>query len=232
MSQSPSERPPTAQLPLPFAPRQHSTFERFVVGANCELLQRLRARPKGFDCLWLFGDPGVGKTHLLKALCRGRANACYVAAGERAATDAELNACAGFAVVAVDDLPRWLGNRQAEVNFIGLYQRLLASAAQLVLSAHRSPRDLRFAVPDLGSRLRAAACYRVSPLRDEDKPRLLAEAAEDRGLWLGDEVIRFILDRVSRDQAELLRVLDRLDRSSLASQRHVTIPFAKEVLCL
>ena len=232
MPQSRSEGAAAAQLPLPFKPRQHSTFERFVAGANGELLQRLRRRHEGFDCLWLFGAPGVGKTHLLQALCLARRNACYVPATELAASDGALNAYARFAVVAVDDLPRWLGSRASEVSFIGFYQRLLASEAQLVLTAHRSPRELRFAVPDLGSRLRAAACYRIAPLRDEDKPRLLAEAAEDRGLWLGDEVIRFILDRVSRDQAELLRVLDRLDRSSLASQRRVTIPFAKEVLCL
>ena len=232
MPRTPSKNAAVAQLPLPFKPRAHSTFERFVAGANGELVQRLRRRACGFDCVWLFGEPGVGKTHLLQALCWHRTNACYIPAAELAANDATLDAYARFAVVTVDDLPRWLGNRQAEVSLMGFYQRLLASSAQLVLAADRSPLELCFALADLGSRLRAAACYQVTPLPDADKPQLLAGAARDRGLQLGDEVIRFILDRVGRDQSELLDMLDRLDRSSLASQRRITIPFAKEVLCL
>jgi len=219
------------QLILPFALREASTFERFVVGPNEELVDRLRRPGPGFDCIWLFGDSGVGKTHLLQALCHAEPDASYIPAGEIGA-DSVLDGYARFDVVTVDEVHRWLGSREQELALMALYNRLSARRARLVLTANSSPLDVIFAVADLASRLRAAACYRVAPLHDEDKVRLLVNAAKDRGLTLAPDVVRFLLLRVSRDQRELLLTLDRLDRSSLAAHRRITIPFIKETLCL
>ena len=219
------------QLTLPFALHESSTFERFVVGPNEELVDRLRRPGPGFDCKWLFGDTGVGKTHLLQALCHAEPDASYIPAREIGA-DSVLDGYARFDVVTVDEVHRWLGSREQELPLMALYNRLSARRARLVLTANRSPLDVTFAVADLASRLRAAACYRVAPLHDEDKVRLLVNAGKDRGLTLAPDVVRFLLLRLSRDQGELLRILDRLDRSSLAVHRRITIPFIKETLCL
>ena len=219
------------QLILPFALHESSTFERFVVGPNEELVDRLRRPGPGFDCIWLFGESGVGKTHLLQALCHAEPDASYIPAREIGA-DSVLDGYARFDVVTVDEVHRWLGSREQELALMALYNRLSARRARLVLTANRSPLDVTFAVADLASRLRAAACYRVAPLQDEDKVRLLVNAGKDRGLTLAPDVVRFLLLRVSREQVELLRILDQLDRSSLAVHRRITIPFIKETLCL
>lgn len=222
------------QLPLPFALRAQCTFAQFLAGDNGELVERLQGEEPGFACLWLYGSSGVGKTHLLQAVCHRQPQACYVPA---AAVSAELQALAGytrFATVTVDDVECWLGCRSAEVAVFDFYNRLRSAGAgaRLIVTASRSPLDCRFALPDLRSRLCAAACYRVLPLPEPAKPALLAAAAKARGLRLGEEVVRFLLARVGRDQGELLALLDRLDRSSLAAQRRITIPFVKETLCL
>lgn len=219
------------QLVLPLVAHECSTFERFVVGSNDELMDRLQRPEAGFDCLWLFGEPGVGKTHLLQAVCHASPEASYIPAREIGA-DSVLEGYAQFGVVTLDDVHCWLGNRDRELALMALYGSLSARQARLVVTANRSPRDIPFAVPDLGSRLRAAACYRVAPLHDDDKVRLLVEAGRDRGLELQADVVRYLLQRVSRDQRELLRVLDQLDRTSLAAHRRITIPFVKETLCL
>lgn len=218
------------QLPLPFEQRTRCTFEHFVAGANGELVERLGARRPGPDNIWLFGTPGVGKTHLLQALCQRHPDAAYIAAKERPLT--ALDEHARCDVVAIDDVSHWLGERRNEVALFDFYNGLLAAGARLVLAADRSPREIAFALADLGSRLRSAACYRVAPLADSDKARLLLATAHERGLLLGDDVVRFLLSHVGRGQGELLGVLDRLDCSSLAAQRRLTIPFVKEVLCL
>ena len=218
------------QQPLPFERPAHCTFEHFLVGANGELLERLKARGPGADNIWLFGQPGVGKTHLLLALCERHASSAYIPAKDLAPTALEGYAC--FDVVAIDDVPCWLAERRSEVALFDFYNNLRAAGARLVLSADRSPRELTFALGDLGSRLRAAACYRVAALADHDKAQLLHDAAAERGLLLGDDVVHFLLSHVGRGQGELLGTLHRLDRSSLASQRRITIPFVKEVLCL
>lgn len=223
---------PARQLPLPFEPQARSTFESFIAGPNDELVSRLRQRDIGFECLWLFGESGVGKTHLLQAMCRRLAHACYIPATGVDPRGNALEAYRRFDVVTVDDVGHWLGERQAELACFDLYNQLHAAGARLVLTADRSPRATNFALADLGSRLRAAACYRVAALADEDKRQLLADAAQQRGLRLGDEVVRYLLARASRGQHELMAMLDSLDRSSLAQQRHLTIPFVKRVLRL
>lgn len=219
------------QLTLPFALHECRTFGRFVAGQNEELIDRLRRPGLGFDCIWLFGESGVGKTHLLQALCHDEPEASYIPADEIGA-DSVLDGYVRSDVVTIDEVHRWLGSREQELALMALYNRLSAHQARLVLTANRSPLDVCFAVADLASRLRAAACYRVAPLHDDDKVRLLVDAAKDRGLALPADVVRFLLLRVGREQQELLRTLDRLDRSSLAAHRRITIPFIKETLCL
>lgn len=219
-----------AQLPMPFELPEQCTFERFIVGGNAELVKRLREPADSFEALWLFGPQGVGKTHLLQALCHDRAGAAYIPAGGIDATS--LDVYAWFDVVGVDDVQGWLGDRASETALFALYNRLVAKGATLVFTAERSPLHTQCVVPDLASRLRAANCYAVAPLSDEEKLKMLTAVARRRGFVLGDDVLRFLLVRTSRDQRELLRILDRLDHASLAEQRRITIPFAKEVLCL
>ncbi len=221
----------TRQLPLPFALPERHTFERFIGAANAELIDRLKRPVERFECLWLFGEPGVGKTHLLQAACHHLPRSAYVPTNV-AVADATLDGYRRFAFVGIDDIAVWLGARNAELAVIGLYNALAEAGSRLVVAAAKSPRDMRFALPDLASRLRAAACYRLAPLGDGDKVALIERAAAERGLRLGPEVVQFLLSRASRDPRDLLGIVDRLDRSSLAAGRRVTVPFVKEVLCL
>lgn len=226
----------TEQLALPFALGERGTFRHFVPGRNGELVERLRklAQSSGhaFDCLWLFGDSGTGKTHLLQAVCNDQANAAYVPAQEIAAENGSIDAYGKFETVTVDDVTAWIGTAASERPLMSLYNVLRGRRARLVLTADRSPRDIQFAVPDLGSRLRAAACYRIAALDDRDKLRLLSSVALERGFEMPSEVAQFLLARTDRDQRELLGVLDRLDKASLAQGRRLTIPFVKETLGL
>lgn len=220
------------QLGLPFALRDQSTFDRFVAGANGEAINQLRRRAKGFHCMWLFGEAGVGKTHLLQALCHEQEGSAYVPAGRITASALSLGGYGDFDAVHVDDLEHWLGARETELALLDLYNQLAAQGARLVVTTRAAPVEIDFALADLRSRLRAAGCYRIAPLNDADRALLLVDAARRRSLTLTPEVVRFLLSRADRDQRQLLRLLDSLDRSSLAAKRRITVPFVKEVLCL
>ena len=223
---------PSQQLALRFPLRPRSRFEHFVVGANSAPVERLRTQAGRFECLWLFGSPGVGKTHLLQAACHAGADAAYLPARRIPADEASLQRYARFRTVLVDDVEAWFRHAATERELYGLYNELARAGARLVFTASRSPRECEIALPDLASRLCAAECYEVARLSDEDMLPLLVNAAQDRGLRLSEDVVRFLLTRVSRDQKSLLDTLSRLDQASLTRKRGITVPFVKEVLGL
>ncbi len=89
-----------------------------------------------------------------------------------------------------------------------------------------------FSLADLDSRLRAAQIFAILPLDDADRAHAIERLATQRGLELGADVVAFILRRAPRRMDELIATFDRLDRGSLAQQRRLTIPLAKDVLGL
>lgn len=232
MTARPAPAPePRRQLALHFPLRPRSRFERYIKGANAAAVERLREPATRFECLWLYGAPGVGKTHLLQAACHAAAGA-YLPALRIPAERVSLHHYARFPAVLVDDIEAWLGHAAAEREMYGLYNELAQAGARLVFTAASSPRECEFALADLASRLCAAECYEIGRLPDHDMLPLLVSAAQDRGLRLSEDVVRFLLTRVSRDQKTLLDTLSRLDCAALTRRRGVTVPFVKEVLRL
>ena len=58
----------------------------------------------------------------------------------------------------------------------------------------------------------------------------VTQEADARGVFLGDEVMDFILHRFSRDLGSLMQLLDHLDTYALQAQRAITIPLVKSML--
>ena len=59
---------------------------------------------------------------------------------------------------------------------------------------------------------------------------MLRQAADARGVFLGDEVMDFMLTRFSRDLGHLMELLDLLDGYSLQTQRAITIPMIRSMM--
>jgi DnaA family protein len=59
---------------------------------------------------------------------------------------------------------------------------------------------------------------------------VLRQNADERGIFLSDEVMDFILNRFSRDLGSLVQLLDQLDGYALQTQRAITIPLLKSML--
>src|SRR5436190_1859256 len=83
---------------------------------------------------------------------------------------------------------------------------------------------------DLRTRLAWGLVYQLKPLTDAEKALYLRAEAGRRGLRLSDEVVWYLLNHLPRDLGSLHRVLEVLDRYSLASQRAVTLPLVREAL--
>ena len=184
------------------------TFANFVHGRNAELFRALEAAARdelAEPVLYMWGEAGAGKSHLLGAF--------------RAATEGRPG------VLSIDDVERMGEDEQAAL-FAGFVDRAFRF---LLVSANVAPRDLPIR-KDLATRLATGLTYRLLPLTDEEKRAALAAHAKTRGFALSDEVSAYLLTHARRDMGSLMAALDALDRYSLETGRPVTVPLLKEAL--
>lgn len=218
------------QLALDLVEPPPPTFDNFIAGRNGELLEMLRrlVAATGERFIYLWGEPGSGRTHLLRAvvseLQAAGVRAVYVSCGgvSRIPFDGDEADC-----VAVDDVE--LLDDAGQIALFGLYNRLRERWGALVASGNAPPSRLGLR-QDLVTRLGWGLVYQTHALTDEEKATALRHHAAARGFSLPDEVCGFLLNRVRRDMPTLLQVLESLDRYSLAAKRPVTVALARELL--
>lgn len=210
----------------------------FVTEANQPVMAELEgsfAEP-GFHSVYLYGNPGSGRSHLLQAVAQEAEfqsrRAVYLPLGEclslppvallEGLDDVEL--CLLDDVDAVATAPEW------QEALFHLFNRLRDKQRCLICSARCAPRQLQFELADLQSRLAWGTVYRLHDLDDADKVSLFIQRAGVRGLTVSQDLGEFVVVRADRSVPALLDILDRLDQASLTHKRKLTIPFVKSVL--
>ena len=193
------------QLSLDILPPRAAVLDNFVAGANAELLARLRELADGRlaeSVVYLWGEPGSGRSHLLAA-------------------------CGRPGVVIADDV-----ETLDEEGQIALFNRIneARDTGGTVLAAGNSPPVQLALREDLRSRLGWGLVYQVKPLTDAEKAIYLRAEGERRGMQLTDEVIWYLLSHVRRDMPSLDALVEHLDRHSLEKQRRITLPLVREAL--
>lgn len=227
----------TKQTTLGVSLPEEISFEQFWGGENAPVvahLQALLADPVDRYC-FVWGEPAVGKTHLIKALCYQAAQQGLTQLRiplERASqfTPAMLQGLENVDVVCIDDIQLIAGQAAWEEALFHYYNRFLPSQSRLVIASELPPNQLALQLPDLRSRLNQGSIYHVKPLADADKLIALQQHARVRGMHCPPAVAEFILSRSGRDMASLMASLDKLDQASLAAKRGLTVPFVKTVL--
>jgi DnaA family protein len=232
---------PNSQLVLNVRLRSEATFPTYYIGPNAEAVGSLSAMARCSTRsraeqgqLYLWGAPATGKSHLLQALChefsRRDMSVVYLPLKMLEKEDAALlNDLGGLDLVCVDDVDVVLNRFKWEMALFNLINVLRQTGNTLVLASQQNPSYMKPGLLDLKSRLVWGPVFKLQSLDDEGKLRVLQAHANQRGINLSDEVGRYILNNFPRDLVSLLQVLDRLDESSLAAKRRLTIPFIKSV---
>jgi len=217
------------QLVLELAPPAAPTLENFFTGPNQAAVAALRdalANGEGERVVYLFGEPGSGKTHLLRAAVREAETlghtALYVGAPHAALT--VLPDCD---VLAVDDIERL--DIVSQLALFDAYNAQRAGRGRL-FGAGTQPAAELLLREDLRTRLGSGLSLRLAPLNDEEKAAALTWHAARRSLKLAPEIIVYVLTHCSRDMGTQVAVLDALDRHSLEHKRPVTLPLLREAL--
>ena len=230
------------QLPLNLRLRDASSFENYFAARNREAVDRLQRTMQNLggaprmpaSWLYLWGEPGTGKTHLLEAACRAAQEQgyapLYVPLAEKAGlTPALLEDIEQVPLVCVDDIDAIAGDAAWEAALFALYEHLRAQGGMLVLAARSSPVAAGLKLADLATRLAAGLVYQLQPLIDAEKIAALRLRAQRRGLEMTEEVANYLLTRFPRDMHSLFALLDKLDTATLVAQRRLTIPFLRSM---
>jgi len=222
------------QLPLPFFFNPEHGFDEFYPGTNAEAVEHLRRAAQGQaePLIFLWGETGLGKTHLLHACCRDAHRAeLYVSyLPLRLVRDfggGILDGLEDQDLVCLDDLDAVAGDGGWEQALFDLFNRLRDAGHGLIVSAQSPPDGIHIQLPDLQTRLSWGLTLMLRPLADADKLAALSLRARQLGLDVPPAVGRFLLSNYRRDLPGLLELVEQLDSATLAAKRKLTIPFLK-----
>ena len=230
-----------AQLALMVQLPDDETFDSFKselnIGISAQLKAYIDQQQESPHSFYLFGISSVGKSHLLHASSTyaaqlGKSSVCLSCAELKQLPVEVLDGLEQIDLICLDDIHLIAGDKQWERAIFDLYNRVHEQNNFLLISGDESAQQLGIGLPDLVSRLSWGLTEQVKPLDDEEKITAIQHRATQRGLFLSDEVVKFLLNRLSRDMGSLIKSLDVLDKASIQEQRKITIPFIKEVLSL
>lgn len=225
------------QLTLTIQLKHHASLQDFQWHPHNLLLKHALENigtPHGDRMIYLWGGPGVGKTHLLQGMTQifyeRHQTAMYLPMQELVQCDPHCLSDISADLVAVDDIELIAGIPAWEEAFFHFYNRIKDNEQCFMIANECTPTISRIRLPDLRSRLSWGLVVELKELDDEHKVLTLQQQAEERGFHLPDSVALFLIKRCGRNMHELQKMLERLDHASLAAQRKITIPFVKHIL--
>ncbi|MGH7103463.1 MAG: chromosomal replication initiator DnaA [Acetobacteraceae bacterium] len=209
------------QLALPFTETEEYSEADFLDDPANREAQAWLARPLDWPggrlCLW--GESGVGKSHLLHLWARHTG-----ALIQRGRTLSEAIA-PPLGAIALDD-----ADLAPEDRLLHLLNSAREAGLSLLMAAPAAPARWPVSLPDLASRLAATAAVSVGPPADALREVLFARLLSARQLVLAPPLIAWLLTRLPRHPAALAEAAARLDRAGLAAGRPLSRQLAASAL--
>ena len=226
-------------------------FENFVEGKSNQLAraaaQRVSEKPGSeYNPLFLYGDTGLGKTHLMHAVGNQirshnpNAKIIYVHS-ERFVADMvkalQLNAIADFKRVyrnvdalLIDDIQFFAGKEKSQEEFFHTFNSLLEGGQQIILSSDRYPKEIDNMEDRLKSRFGWGLTVRLEPPELETRVAILINKAQESGVELKRDCAFFIAQKVRSNVRDLEGALKRVLANAHFFGQAITLDFVRETL--
>lgn len=225
------------QQALDFELRRGYSFADYLPASNLQTVELLKSfvNSDGQFSVFLWGDSGLGKTHLLHAACQlateQQLSAHYVPLKEwKFQSPTILKGLEQSDLICIDDIEQLAGCKEWEVALFHLFNDMKELSHHLLLSAKNTPDAVNIELADLQSRLASGITLHLQDHDDQQKQEVLQFRARQLGMKLSDTVSRYLLTRYNRDLSALWILLEKLDRETLAKHHQLTVPFVKQVL--
>ena len=227
------------------------TFDRFIVGENNRLAQAaslaVAERPaRAYNPLFLYGDTGLGKTHLMQAIANHlrttseEARICYISAEQfmnemitaisERTNEAFRARYRSFDLLLVDDVQFWRKKERTQEEFFHTFNSLYDGERQMVLASDRRPKDLDGLDARLVSRFEWGLVADVSAPDYETRLAILRKKAEEDDVALAPEVLELVARSCRSSVRELEGTLIKLLAFSSLTQRSIDVGLARAAL--
>ncbi len=244
-------RPATASSDIPFMGRL--TFDDFVIGSSNRFAhaaaQAVAETPgRSYNPLFIYGDAGLGKTHLLQAVGN------YVTAHyptyrvQYVSSETFMNRFVEAIrnkqlqefkdryrkndVLLVDDIQFMEGKEGLQEEFFHTFNSIQQEGGQIVLTSDRSPDSISTLEDRLRSRFKMGLVTHIQPPDVETRLAILRKNAEltPGGIQVPDDVLLFIAESITDNIRELEGALTRVTAYSSLNQEPCTRALAVSIL--
>lgn len=227
------------------------TFKTFVVGASnrlaYEAAKKVARRPgKAFNPLYIFGDTGLGATHLMQAIGhavikRNRDAKIAFITGE-AFTTGFVDALQrrrlpnfrkhyrGLDVLLLDDIQYFAGKEVTQTELILILSDLLAAHKQIVLTSDRPVMKITNFSPRLASLCASGLITSICAPDQETRIAILRKKRKTHKVQVPDEVLEHIARHVHTDIRRLGGALIRVAADMSLDDRQLTLANVKHLL--
>ena len=253
---TPAEAAPTASpiegngFPLGSGEDEYS-FENFIVGPSNKFAhaasQAVASKPAGlYNPLFIYGGSGLGKTHLLCAICREiqknnpRARILYIK-GETImnelidaithGTTSEFHAkYRQVDALLVDDIQFISGKQSMQVEFFHTFEALHSNGKQIVLTSDRPPREIATLEERLRSRFEMGLLADIQPPDLETRIAIIRRKAHALDLPLQDDVTEYIATQLKSNIRQLEGVVKRIRAQYLLNNEQPNLVSAQNAI--
>jgi len=242
---TPAERSKTA------GPKLHPdyTFDNFVVGpsnrlAHASCVAVSQSPGDTYNPLFIYGNSGLGKTHLLHAVCYetrsgpGDMVIQFLSCEEfinrfiRAIQEGDL---AGFQsqfrtvdTLVIDDIQFLREREQSQEEFFHTFNALYNNGKQIILSCDCCPAEIPSLEERLISRFSWGLVARIDPPSYETRVAIVQKKAQLRGLDISDEIAEYVARKVHANIRELEGALTRIYALTTTTGEAVSLGLAKK----
>lgn len=245
-----SEQTPVGVAGYPLDSRH--TFDSFVEGpsnrmafAACRAVAEAPA--ERYSPLFLFGNSGLGKTHLLQAIgnearrLNPSLRVVYLSAEQwvneyiteirnRRFDQFRLRYRNGLDILLVDDIQFLAGKDASQDEFFHTFNALYQCKKQIVVTADRYPHEIKGLASRLSTRLGWGLIADIQPPEMETRVAILERKAQSLGLDVPREVLHYLADHVRSSVRMLEGALLRISAYCSMTQVQPTLDLVKDVL--
>ncbi|MBU1035707.1 chromosomal replication initiator protein DnaA [bacterium] len=227
------------------------TFDNFVVGnsnrfAHAACLAVAQSPAKSYNPLFVYGEVGLGKTHLIQAIGRyitqqnSKIKVLYISSEKFTnemidsirddRTVAFRDKYRSVDVLLIDDIQFLAGKERTQEEFFHTFNTLYDSNKQIVITSDRPPKDIPTLENRLISRFEWGLITDIQPPDYETRIAILRKKAQAENLSVPSEVINFIAEKIPSNIRQLEGSLTKLVAFSTFTKKELSVSLSQDIL--